>query len=87
VVSGGREGHVYCLKLDRGELAKAALPALPVVSPLDPDHHRQAQFLPGRPPLPVEDVLLQEHEERLHRGVVATNAAGSEDPKSRSRLT
>jgi len=35
VVSGGFEGRVYCLKLDRGELAEAALPPPAVVGPLD----------------------------------------------------
>lgn len=42
VVLVGLEGHVYCLKLDRGELSEAALPALAVVGSLDPDDDRKA---------------------------------------------
>ena len=42
VVSRGFEGHVYCLKLDGSELTEAALPALTVVGPLDPDNDREA---------------------------------------------
>ena len=59
LVSRGLECHVYGLKLDRGEFTEAALATPAVVAPLDPDDDRQAQFFPGRPPLPVEDVLLQ----------------------------
>jgi len=33
---------VYCLKLDRGELAEAALATPAVVSALDPDDDREA---------------------------------------------
>jgi hypothetical protein len=80
VVLCGVEGHVYCLKLDRGELTEAALPALAVVGLLDPDHDREAEFLPGRPSLPVEDVLLQEGEEGFHPGVVAARADSSHRP-------
>ncbi|GAB3135847.1 hypothetical protein [Marisediminicola antarctica] len=36
MVSGGFEGRVYCLKLDWGELAEAALPPQPPTLPVDP---------------------------------------------------
>ena len=51
-----------------------------MVGPLDPDHDRQAQFLSGGPSLPVEDVLMQESEEGLHRGVVAAGADAAHRP-------
>lgn len=47
---------------------------------LDPDHDREAEFLLGLPPLPVQDVLLRQAEERLHRGVVRAGP----DPAHRS---
>ena len=56
--SGRVCGRVDLLKLDRGVLAEAALPAASVGAGLDPDHDRQPQFLSGVPPLGVEDVLL-----------------------------
>ncbi len=70
-------GRVDHLKLDRGELAQAALPASAVVLGFDPDHDREAEFLSGLPPLGGQDVLLQQREEALHGGVVAagTDAA------------
>jgi len=80
VVSRDVWGHVYGLKVDRGEFTEAALPPLLVVGPLDPDHDRQAQFLPGSSSLLVEDVLLQEGEEGLHRGVVAASADAAHRP-------
>ena len=58
------------LKLDRGELAEAALTTPAVVGPFDAGHDRQAQFLANDPLLTVQDVLLEQGEERLHRGVV-----------------
>jgi hypothetical protein len=66
-------------KPDQGELAKAALPALPMVGPLDPDDDREAQFLPCRPVLPVEEVHLQESE-GLHLGVVAARVNAAHRP-------
>ena len=80
MVSRGVEGHVYGLKLDRGEITEAALPTFPMVGPLNPDHDREAQFLPGGPSLPVEHVLLQQGEEGLHRGVVAARADAAHRP-------
>jgi hypothetical protein len=71
-VSGRECGLVYCLKLDRGEFPEAALPTLAVVGALDPRHDRQPQFLPRRPPLPIEDILLQQGEERFHGRIIST---------------
>ena len=65
MVSRGIEGHVYCFKLDRGEPTEAALPTLAVIGLLDPGHYCEAEFLAGRPSLLVDDLLLQEGEERL----------------------
>ena len=42
-----------------------------VVGPFDPGHDRDAQFLSAGPGAAVEDVLLQQAEEALHRRVVA----------------
>src|SRR5215211_2342059 len=61
---------VHGLELDRGELAEAALTTPAVVGPFDPDHDRKAQFLSALPASTVQDVLLQQREERLHRRVV-----------------
>lgn len=47
-----------------GGLASSA-----VVGLLDPGHDRQAELVAGLPTLAVEDVLLQECEERLHGGL------------------
>jgi hypothetical protein len=41
-----------------------------VVGVLDPDDDREAEFGAGAPPPAVEDVLLQQIEELLHRSVV-----------------
>src|SRR5690606_10190283 len=67
-------GH-HGLELDWGQPAETVLPAAAaVVGPLDPGHDRDAQLVAGGPGAPVEDVLLQEREERLHGGVVARGA-------------
>lgn len=68
--SGRGCGLVDCLKLDRSESSEPALAALAMVGPFDPNHDRHPQLLTGRPPLLVEDILLQEREERLHRSIV-----------------
>jgi hypothetical protein len=87
VVSRGVEGHVYGLKLDRGEFTEAALPTLPVVGPLDPDHDRQAQFRPGGPSLLVEDVFCN----RAKKGSIAALSPQAPnrhvDPDSPTRRT
>jgi hypothetical protein len=56
------------------------LSASAVVGLLDPNDDRESELISGLPPLPVEDVLLQEAEERFHRGVVG---AGT-DPAHRA---
>lgn len=43
----------------------------------DPGHDREAQLLSGGPAAGVEDVLLQQREERLHRCVVSCGADAS----------
>jgi hypothetical protein len=58
------------LELDRGEASEAVLPASAVVGVLDPGDDREPELLPDLPAAPVEDVLLQQREERLHRRVV-----------------
>ena len=45
-----------------------------VVGLLDPDNDRLAQLFAGGPAVAVEDVLLQQAEEGLHRGVVGTRS-------------
>jgi hypothetical protein len=42
----------------------------PVVGAFDPGHDPDPEFFAGPPRLPVEDVVLQQREERLHGGVV-----------------
>lgn len=53
------------LKLHRCEATETTLAAPAVVGLLDPGHVRQAQVLPATPALPIQDVLLQQGEERL----------------------
>jgi hypothetical protein len=58
-------------ELDGRQPTEAGLTATPVVGPLDPGHDRDPQFFASGPDPSVEDVLLQQREEALHRGVVA----------------
>ena len=51
-----------------------------VVGPLDPGDDRDAQLLAGGPGASVEDVLLQQAEERFHSGVVARGANSAHGP-------
>ncbi len=53
-----------------GQSAQVGLPATAVVSALDPGDDRDAELFSGPPPLAVQDVLLEQREERFHRGVV-----------------
>jgi hypothetical protein len=46
-----------------------------VVGPFDPGRDGQPEFLPGCPPLTVEDVLLQQREEGFRRRVVRARTA------------
>jgi hypothetical protein len=65
---------------DGREAAESSLPAPPVIGPFDPDDDRQAQLLAGGPALTVQDVLLQQGEERLHRGVIAAGTDPAHRP-------
>ena len=58
-------------EFDRGQPSQSGLSAAAVVGPLDPGHDRDAQLLAGGPGAAVQDVLLEQREEALHRGVVA----------------
>src|SRR5438046_1923266 len=71
---------VHGFKLNRCELAEAALTTPTVVGPFDPDHDCQSQLLSCPPALAVQDVALQQGEERFHRRVVGAGA----DPTHRS---
>ncbi len=59
----GREGlrlGQLGFELDGSQPAEGVLGSLPVVLPLDPDDDREAQVLPSRPSLLVEDVRLEQ---------------------------
>jgi hypothetical protein len=51
---------------------QASLALAPVAGPLDPGDDRDPQLLSSAPGAAVEDVLLQQCEEALHGGVVAS---------------
>lgn len=77
VVVSGREVHGGVhdgLVFDGRQSAQAGLSTTPVVGPLDPSDHRDPELFSGPPPLAVQDVLLQQREEGLHRGVIAGSA-------------
>lgn len=59
------------------QLAECSLTTAPVVGPVDPTHQCEAQLLSGGPFFPVEDVGLDEVEERFHGGVVRAGADGA----------
>jgi hypothetical protein len=61
-------------ELDGCESAEAALAPAAMVGPFDPVDDPGAELVAGLPALPVEDVLLEQREEGLHRGVVAARA-------------
>jgi hypothetical protein len=71
---GGRFGHDG-FELDRGQAAQGQLSATAVIADLDPAHDPLTQLLTGCPDALVEDVLLQQSEERFHRGIVADGTA------------
>jgi hypothetical protein len=54
-----------------GQSAEAGLAAAPVVGTLDPGDDLDPEFVAGGPAAPVQDVALQQREERFHGGVVA----------------
>jgi len=68
------------LELDGRKPSESSLPTPAVVGPLDPGHDLEAELLSRLPSLLVENVLLQEREERLHGGVVRACS----DPAHRS---
>src|SRR6478672_6338964 len=68
------------LELYWGEPSEAILAAAAVVGLLDPGQDRQAQLLAGGPAAAVEDVLLQQAEEGLHRGVVRAGTEPAHRP-------
>lgn len=51
-----------------------------MVGPLDPGDYRDAELLPVGPGAAVEDVLLQQREERFHGGVVPARPDSSHAP-------
>ena len=57
----------YSMGVDR---AQAGLSAAAVIGPLDPGDDRNPELVSGPPALAVQDVLLEQREEGLHRGVV-----------------
>lgn len=61
------------LVLHGGQPAKRELSSPSMVGPLDPRHDREPELLPRRPDAAVQDVLLQQREEALHRGVVPSS--------------
>src|SRR3954468_9638800 len=71
---------VNSLELDWRELTEGPLTTPAVVGPFDPGDDRKAQFLPGLPALSVEDVALQQGEERLHGGVVGAGPGATHRP-------
>ena len=68
------------LELYGGHAAEAALAAAPVAGRLDLADDGDGEVVSGLLGLPGEDVVLQQHEERFHRGVVA----GGRDTSHRS---
>ncbi len=50
--------------------SQPGLASTSVVGAFDPDHDLDAKVVSGRPGLAVQDVLLEQREERFHGGVV-----------------
>ena len=73
----GHEAHGRVhdgLVFDGGQSTEAGLSATAVVGPLDPGDDRDSEVFSGPPALAIQDVLLQQREEGLHRGVVPGSA-------------
>jgi hypothetical protein len=79
-VLGRERGGDECFIFDRCEPSERTLAASAVVGPFDPDSDRDAEFVACCPASPVEDVLLEQREERFHGIVVATGADPAIDP-------
>lgn len=73
-------GPVDCFIFDGREFSQPSLPSPAVVGPLDPGCDGQSEVLSGEPPLTVQNVLLQQREERFHCGVVSART----DPAHRA---
>lgn len=79
----GREAHGGVhdgLVFDGGQKAQASVPAATVVGAFDPGDDRDAELFSAPPTLAVQDVLLEQGEERFHRSIVA----GSTDLRHRA---
>src|SRR5699024_7797545 len=70
----------HCFVLHRRQTTQPGLPPTSVIRPLDPGHDRAPQLIPGGPPATVEDILLQQSEERLHSRVIASRADAAHRP-------
>src|SRR5699024_11641044 len=70
-------GHDY-LVLDRGQTAETGLATATVVGPFDPGDDRDPEFLSGGPRASVQNVLLQQGEERFHGGRSEERREGKE---------
>src|SRR5690625_6658629 len=81
----GREIHGGVhdgLVFDGGQSAQAGLSATTVVGAFDPGDDRDAELFSSPPALAVQDVLLQQREEGLHRGVISAGTDRSEEHTS-----
>ena len=68
--SGRVSGLVERSRTRSGSVCRSVLSASAVVGPFDPGDDGQAELVAGGPAAAVQDVLLQQREEGLHRGVV-----------------
>ena len=81
----GCRGHDG-LVLDGGQPSESVLTTSSVVGPLDPPDSRDPELFAGGPGAAIEDVLLQQCEERLHGRVVAGGPDAAMDPTMSWRL-
>ena len=69
-----------CFVLYWCQSTQPGLSATSVICPLDPGHDRDSQLVASDPPATVENVLLQQGEERFHGRVIARCADSSHRP-------
>src|SRR5699024_3687126 len=69
-----------CFVLYWCQSTQPGLSATSVICPLDPRHDRDSQLVASGPPTTVENVLLQQGEERFHGCVIARCADSSHRP-------
>ena len=69
-----------CFVLYWCQSTQPGLSATSVICPLDPGHDRDSQLVASGPPATVENVLLQQGEERFHGRVIARCAYSSHRP-------